>query len=62
MVSRSFVWGHRLGRIYVDGIIGNATIAASGSGDVYVIGLEDTAVLNLAGTVTANIQATNGEP
>ncbi|EIE26109.1 hypothetical protein COCSUDRAFT_40265 [Coccomyxa subellipsoidea C-169] len=48
-----------LGRIYVDGIIGNATIAASGSGDVYVIGLEDTAVLNLAGTVTANIQATN---
>lgn len=47
--------------MYVDGDIGNATVAASGSGDVYIIGLADTAVLNLAGTMNAYIQGMSGK-
>lgn len=56
-----FLCGCRLGQIYVDGDIGNATVAASGSGDVYILGLADTAVLNLAGTMNAYIQGTSGK-
>ncbi|CAL8470357.1 g9899 [Coccomyxa elongata] len=48
-----------LGQIYVDGIVGNASVAASGLGDIYIVGLEDTAILNLAGTATVTIQAAN---
>ncbi|BDA44394.1 hypothetical protein COCOBI_05-5780 [Coccomyxa sp. Obi] len=48
-----------LGQIYVDGMIGSASVAASGSGDIYIVGLEDTAILNLAGTTTVTIEATN---
>lgn len=51
----------RLGQVTVNGTIGNATLAASGAGDVYIIGLEDTAVLNLGGTVTATIVPAYGE-
>lgn len=51
----------RLGQIYVDGLIGNASIVASGAGSIYVVGLEDTAVVNLAGSASATIKATNSE-
>ena len=36
-------------------------MAASGLGDIYVVGLEDTAIMNLAGTATVTIKASNGE-
>jgi hypothetical protein len=45
--------------VYVDGDIANATIVASGAGTVYVLGIDDTAVVNLAGSTTAVIQANN---
>ncbi len=52
---------HRLGQILVNGTITNATITASGVSTVYIIGLENYATVNLAGTANVYVKPANGD-
>ena len=43
--------------VVANGTFGNTSIIASGVGNVYVIGVEDQVVVNLAGTAAVSIGA-----
>ena len=45
----------------MNGTITNATITASGVSNVYLIGLENFAIVNLAGTANVYVKPANGE-
>ena len=51
---------HRLGQVLAIGTFANASIVASGIGDVYVIGVESAVSVNLAGTASVTIAAEAG--
>ncbi len=50
----------RLGQVLANGTITNATITASGVSTVYVIGLENFATVNLAGTANVYVKPMSG--
>ncbi len=50
----------RLGQIIANGTFVNSSIIASGVGSIYVIGVENSAAVNLAGTATVTIGAEAG--
>lgn len=52
----------RLGQVFVNGTVTNATITASGVSTVYVIGLENYATVNLAGTANVWVKPRSGAP
>jgi len=50
----------RLGQIIANGTFVSSSIIASGVGSIYVIGVEKSAAVNLAGTVSVTIGAEAG--
>ena len=50
----------RTGQIYVNGSVNTVTLAAGGTSSVYILGLEESANVNLGGTAAAVIGVLNG--
>ena len=60
VIEDALGWHYRLGQIIANGTFVNSSIIASGVGSVYVIGVENSAAVNLAGTTTVTIGAEAG--
>ena len=50
----------RTGQIYVNGSVTTVTLAAGGTSNVYLLGLEESANVNLGGAAAAVIGVLNG--
>ena len=57
----AFSLRYRLGQVVANGTFVNATIVASGVGDVHVIGVENAVSVNLAGTASVTIEGDAGD-
>lgn len=60
IIEDALGWHCRLGQIIANGTFVDCSIIASGVGSIYVIGVENSAAVNLAGTATVTIGAEAG--